>query len=482
MPASQAIFSKVQKTSGISCYKFQKNDLLELNCAYAIMLREEHLISDSTYRQIKKGLLDSFPSVTEQDFEQAKSDIHFAYETALFKVLDPKVACQLHVGRSRNDMYFTLFRMSIRRALLEVMKNLIDLLHTIESHSKLHLETVIPYYTYGQPSQPGTWGHYLESVHEIFTSDLTLMKDIFEFVNTCPMGAAAGIGTSFHIDRERVCQLLGFNRVINNTIVAISDVNYFLRSIFSFVSINTTLVRMAKDLSLFSSSEFAILDCDPGICGGSSIMPQKKNAEALEALRSQALHLNGYFFNCLTASSSSLFPSYETYHFFEKFWDNVNVLIDNIKLMGCVLDNSEIRKDVAYDLALKGFTAATGMAESLTMESKEPFEITHHVVGGMIKKLMSENRLDTQFMTSGLMKEVSNEILGRAITKTDKEIRDMLDPLVSLKAKITGGTPKPEDTISMLKAEIQKTKDLEKWLEQVNNTLKESRERLLRKE
>ena len=142
----------------------------------------------------------------------------------------------------------------------------------------------------------------------------------------------------------------------------------------------------------------------------------------------------------------------------EKFWDNVGTLNDNILLTSEIINGSKIREDVAYLRAREGFTAATGMAEELTKEVGEPFEITHHVVGGMIKHLMSENRLRTTNMTPTLMRDVSKDVLGYEIEKTQDQISVLLDPLESLNAKVTSGTPNPQHTRLLLETDVAKRK------------------------
>ena len=135
-----------------------------------------------------------------------------------------------------------------------------------------------------------------------------------------------------------------------------------------------------------------------------------------------------------------------------------------IELLKLALEHSKIRKDVALARARDGFTAATHMAEQLTMEVGEPFVKTHHIVGNMIHKLMDEDRLALGNMTSELMKEASVKALGFEVDRTDAQIAQMLDPLASLNAKVTGGTPKPEDTEKLLQAGKAASDDAEHWL------------------
>ena len=208
-------------------------------------------------------------------------------------------------------------------------------------------------------------------------------------------------------------------------------------------------------------------------------MPQKKNAEAVELLRAMTSNWEGYFSNCLNASAITLFPVHETYYFYERFWDNTSVLLDNVDLLSCIITHSQIRKEVAYQRALEGFTAATGMAEELTKEIGEPFEITHHIVGGMIKRLMQENRLQTKNMTPELLKEISETVLGHPLEKSQEAISELIDPLSSLNAKTTGGTPKPDDTKLLLEKSLKVLNETRAWYNEMTECLTQCKQKLI---
>lgn len=445
--------------------KYRARPLYYLNRAYARMLFEVGMLAKDEYLLIDKGLTETIKTVSEKDAQGFAGDIHYLYQNALYKAIGEKVGGKLHVGRSRNDMYFSMWRMSLREAILKVVSEVVKTQKLLDRTARENTETVIPYYTYGQPSQPGTWGHYLETVSEMLSADITRLEAAYKTVNQSVMGAAAGIGSSFPLNKERVAELLGFDGVIENTSLGNSAVDYYLETVSAFAILNTTLSRVSSDLMYFAENDVGILDFDDCIAGGSSIMPQKKNAIAPAYLQTASYELPGYFVTCLTsAASQSVFPVMETYQFFRDFWYHTDILLDNIALLRVSIEHSHVRKDVAYERAKEGFTATAGMAEVLTNELKKPFTITHDVVGGMVKTLMNENKLATKNMTPELMAKVSKEVMGEEVRRTQAEIDAMLDPLASLNAKVTGGTPKPADTLKMLDAAAEKTARAEAWL------------------
>ena len=279
------------------------------------------------------------------------------------------------------------------------------------------------------------------------------------------MGAAAGIGSAFPLNKERMAELLGFDGAIENTLMANSAVDYYLELESAMAILSTTLERVGSDLDFFATMECGILEGDKEISSGSSIMPQKKNYGPGALLRCRALSIYSSLQNAMTAAGSvTMFPVHETYSYFEDFWRNADDLIGSLRLLKLALEHSRIRADAALARARDGFTAATHMAEQLTMEIGEPFVKTHHIVGGMIHRLMDEDRLAVENMTGELMREESVKAVGFPVERTDAQIAEMLDPLASLKAKVTGGTPRPEDTRLLLETGQKKREENERWL------------------
>ena len=446
-------FMQANREEGLADFEQRARYQTWLNRAFGMMLVEQNLLSKEDYQKIDRGLVSVQARETMERFKNAAPgmDIYFYYENALYEEIGMDTACKLHVGRSRNDIYFTLWRMSLREAALHLMEEAVETQKAIEKHASENLDTIIPFYTYGQPAQPGTWAHYLMTIHAYLESDLERLRHAYATINKCPMGAAAGIGTAFHLNKYRVAELLGFDGTLENTTVANAAADYFLELISDMAILNTTLGRVGSDLAFFSSAECNILDGDAAVCSGSSIMPQKKNYDPGSTLRSRASHFYSYLSDAMTSAGSvTMFPDHTIFDYYPAFSKNLENVVGSMKILRMALDHTKIRKDVAYLRARDGFTAATHMAEQLTMEVGEPFVKTHHIVGNMIHTLMDEDRLRVENMTPELMKQSSVKMLGIEVDRTQEQINNMLDPLASLNAAVTGGTPKPADTQKLL--------------------------------
>lgn len=458
-------YQNAQRTDILLDLKYRAGNLTVLNRAYARMLAEQGIINKEEYNTISDGLVKIDGIVTEETVNSDKGDVFYLYEQALYDEIGEETACKLHTGRSRNDIYFALWRMSLREAVQKVIEEILDFQRLLEIKISENMETIIPYYTYGQPAQPGTWGHYLMTVHGFLECDVKRLRAAYENVNQSPMGAAAGIGSAFPLDKYRMSELLGFDAVIENSMAANSAVDYYLEALSAMAIVNTTIGRVSNDLMFFADMNCNILACDMTLCGGSSIMPQKKNLEAAGSLRARYNSFAGYLMTCFTAAGSvSLFPVQETYLYFQHLWENVDQLISDLRILGLVIERSEINRERAFSCTRDGFTASTAMAEALADETGQPFVKVHHVVGGMIRTLMDEKRLKVENMTSELMKRESERVLGYELIKDDREIAQMLDPLKSLNEKKTGGTPKPEDVEELLIKGKKVRIENEKWL------------------
>lgn len=474
-------FLDIEKRELLNDFQYKAENQTWLNRAYGKMLVEQNLLSKEDFEVIDRGLRAVQEKLTKDDMMAAShgQDIYFVYENALYQEIGYDTACKLHVGRSRNDIYFTLFRMSLRKATSMIMQEVLDLQKQLESIAEKEMETIIPYYTYGQPSQPGTWGHYLLSIHKCLEQDLGRFHHAYETINQCPMGAAAGIGSAFPLNKYKMAEYLGFDGVIENTVVANSAVDYYLELESAMAILATTLNRVGGDLDFFSSMECGILDGDSFITGGSSIMPQKKNYEPGARLRTMTSPLYTYLTESLIAGGGvSMFPIFDTFSFFGEFWPKVDNLISCIRLLRLSLEHSRIRKDVAREKTLNGFTAATHMAEQLTMEIGEPFVKTHHIVGNMIHELLDEDNLKIREMTPERMKRASVKAVGFEVERSQEEIFAMLDPLNSLSQKVTGGTPKPEDSEKLLAEGIKVRMRNEEWLQKAVDRITDAKKLL----
>ncbi|WNC12309.1 argininosuccinate lyase [Brevibacillus brevis] len=458
-------------------------EMTMMNKAHGLMLVKQGLLDKQSYRKIADGLDKVLNSFRAEDLDGQKGDLYFNLQLAMYQFVGEKVGCQIHLGRSRNDMLGAVYRMETRRALWQVMEHLLSLKRTLLKKAEENLDTVITFYTFGQPAQPGTIAHYYLMLFDALSRDFTRLKAAYLNTNRSPMGAAAGIGTSYPLDRQFVCDLLGFDSVIENSMDSIGSTDYLLEIEMALSLLMSNISKAASDHFFWATDECRTLECGFEVSDGSSIMPQKKNPVALELIRSKSAHCAGVLMDGLMANrNTSMFPNYDSLEARSTFWNGISEATRVLAIFEDVLNYSEVRKEQSYERTKNNFTSAATMAEILSQKYDIPFEDSHHVIGGMIRRLMNQGSLDVKNMTGALLSEVAKETMGIEIMMTDEEVASMMDPLYCLQGKVTGGTPKPADSQKMLTKNRSVLEEETKWLAAAKQQVNSAYERINKSE
>ena len=228
------------------------------------------------------------------EIRRDEEDCHTAIENRLTEKLgDP--GKKIHTGRSRNDQVVTVLRLHSRCFLIELVDACIRLVSTFVGFSESHKLTPMPGRTHLQAAMPSSVGLWAGAYAEELLGHLSLAPSLYDLVDQCPLGSAASYGVPLPLDREMTAALLGFSRVQNNVLYvanARGTTDAWLLTLIEHIGL--TLSRFAQDLILFSLPEFGYFSLPPELCSGSSIMPQKKNPDALELLRAKSATLSHY--------------------------------------------------------------------------------------------------------------------------------------------------------------------------------------------
>ena len=223
--------------------------VVDINIAHVIMLIEQKIIQPHEGSKILKALL----NLSTMSFDPMAEDVHMAIEEAVLKETGPEVGGNLHIAKSRNDQVTTAIRMQLRNELVVLMLQVLQMEDSLLKTGDKHVNTVILEYTHLQAAQPVTFAHYLLSYVQALERDLNRLRQVYERVNLCPLGAGALATTSFPINRERTADLLGFNSVLENSIDAVGSRDFILetQSVLTMCAVN--LSRLAEG---FDSLEF----------------------------------------------------------------------------------------------------------------------------------------------------------------------------------------------------------------------------------
>ena len=261
--------------------------------AHAAMLAEVGLLSTADEKTLRSGLLQILDENHRGEFtiEQTDEDGHTALENRLISLVG-EVGKRIHLGRSRNDQVLTVTRLWMRDYLFSLIDRGCGLVSDLLEFAQRNAGIPMPGRTHMQPAMPSSVGLWAASFAEQFLDDLRNAAALYPYFDQCPLGSGAGYGTPLPLNREKVAELLGFSRVqVNVAYAGLSRGKFESRLLDVLDQIGITLSKLAQDLILYSMPEFGWFTLPQELCTGSSIMPQKRNPDALELMRARAAGL-----------------------------------------------------------------------------------------------------------------------------------------------------------------------------------------------
>jgi len=324
------------------------------------------------------------------EIQPSDEDIHTANERRLSELIGSDVAGKLHTGRSRNDQVATDARLWLRDEIETLGTELLALIEVAVERAANEIDIIMPGYTHLQPAQPIRWSHWMLSHAAGFRRDYQRLQDLKKRVNVMPLGSGALAGHPFNIDRQLLAQDLKFDSVSSNSMDAVADRDYVCEFLFWSSMTGIHLSRFAEDLIIYGSSEFGFVKQSDAYSTGSSLMPQKKNPDALELLRGKA----GPAIGDLTSVLVSLKGIPTTYNKdLQEGWPPLYRAVDMssacIQIATGVLSTLEpIPNKMSESLAPE--MLATDMADYLVRRGV-PFRETHHLAGECVALAESRN-------------------------------------------------------------------------------------------
>lgn len=259
-------------------YIFGFQEMVNLNKAHTIMLVQEGIIDRESAGKILLGLDDMRKSFKLEDLDPKQEELYFCFEQNLLDRIGREAGGKMHTGRSRNDIWACMTRMITRKSIWDVLEEVLKTQDLLLKTCYENLDTLITGYTHMQPAQPTTLAHYFSAYINVLTRDFARIRLAYEFTNECPLGGAAFAGTGFPINRQTVSDLLGFDRILINTIDCVGTRDYLLQTEMAYASMMTELSRVAHDMYIWTTDEFGIWEVGNEIAITSSIMPQKKKS------------------------------------------------------------------------------------------------------------------------------------------------------------------------------------------------------------
>jgi argininosuccinate lyase len=368
---------------------------LRVNRAYVKALAEARVLTASESRKLAQGL-DSIQHyvLSHPDWATRAAkrggrgkiyeDIHTWVEERLTEEIG-EVAGKLRTGRSRNDLVATEMRLFVQDAARELQRAISVLLEALVKRAAESRHYVLPGFTHLQPAQPVLFGHYLLAYFEMFLRDSARVESCRERANELPMGSSAISGTAFPINRQWLALELGFLTPSRNSLDATADRDFVCEMLFACSLIMTHLSRLAEDLLIYATPAFGYVEIDEAYSTGSSLMPQKRNADALELIRGKAARVQGKLVSLLTLLKGlPLAYDRDLQEDKHALFDGFDTTRNAVNLAARIILTLRLNPNRMKAATQLGFLTATDLADELVRRGVS-FAAAHERVGKLVK-------------------------------------------------------------------------------------------------
>lgn len=341
-----------------------------------VLTEQEQQKLELALNELKLEVMEDPKQILASDAE----DIHSWVEQHLIsKVGD--LGKKLHTGRSRNDQVATDLKLWCRQQGQQLLIALDRLQNHMVEVAAMHQDTVLPGYTHLQRAQPVTFAHWCLAYVEMFERDYSRLSDAIHRLDTCPLGSGALAGTAYPMDREELAHNLGFHSATRNSLDSVSDRDHVME-LMSVASISMLhLSRMAEDMIFYNSGESNFIELADTVTSGSSLMPQKKNPDALELIRGKCGRVYGAMAGMMmTVKALPLAYNKDMQEDKEGLFDALDTWNECMEMATLCFEGLNVNKERTLEAAKQGYANATELADYLVAKGI-PFREAHHIVG-----------------------------------------------------------------------------------------------------
>lgn len=361
--------------------------------AHVKMLGDCKIISKEESNHLQEALsnlhddIEADSSILSGDYE----DIHSFVEAKMTEELGA-VGKKMHTARSRNDQVATDMKLYVKDTINQLIILTEEMIAAFLSKGS-EVSVFMPAYTHLQRAQIVPFSYVLKAYVAMFERDIQKMKDAISLMDESPLGAGALAGTTYDINREQTAELLGFSRgVQENTLDAVSSRDFVIDGLQAFAGIMMHMSRFAEEFIIYSSQEFAFVESSDTFATGSSMMPQKKNPDALELIRGKSAKVIGLL-NAMFVTMKGLPLTYnkdmqeDKAIYFEAF-DTTSACV---KILTGVISELQVNEERLKETINEGYLNATEFADYLVRKGI-PFRDAHSIVGELVVFAMDQNK------------------------------------------------------------------------------------------
>ena len=388
---------------------------------HAEMLAKQGIISQDESEKIVDGLSEILAEIEGRKLEidEKCEDIHMFVEGELTRRIG-EVGKKLHTARSRNDQVALDLRLYLRDECDEILELLREVVKAMVSVAEQHVDTILPGYTHLQRAQPITFAQHLLAYCAMFQRDEERIADAMKRMNVSPIGSCALAGTTYDTDRAFEAEKLGFREPCMNSIDGVSDRDFCLELMSAFAITMMHLSRFCEEIILWSSWEFGFVELDDSFTTGSSIMPQKKNADMAELIRGKTGRVYGHLMALFTTLKGlPLAYNKDMQEDKEGIFDSIDTLKMSLRVFAPMVETMKVRKEKMLAAAKEGFINATDLADYLTKKGipfRTAYKLTGQIVGHCIEQgkdleslTLSDYKAFSELFENDLYDEISLE-------------------------------------------------------------------------
>ena len=447
--ATSKIFERIGASNDIDKRLFEEDIFGSI--VHTQMLVKQNIINKKRGNKIINGLKKIRVEIRKNkfNFNNKYEDIHLNIEKRLFAIIGED-AGYLHIARSRNDQVITDFKLWIKKASKETVKNLNDLIKSFLKKSEDNIETIMPGFTHLKNAQPISFAHYLLAYIEMFKRDKKRFISNINYIDECPLGVGALAGTSYRIDRNFTAKKLGFKKPTSNSIDTVSDRDFALDFLSSASICAMHISRFAEEIIIWNSDVFKLIKLDDKMLTGSSIMPQKKNPDPAELIRGKAGKNFGSLQAMLTTMKGLPLSYYKDMQEDKALvFNSYDTLLESIIITNELIKSLKPNKERMLSLSNEGYTTATDFADYLVQNNNLSFREAYKISAKLVN-YAEKNKKKLNQLNFNEVKKMKNDL--------DKNVMKVFDVKHSVNMKTSYGgtsTKNIKKMISKLKKEFK---------------------------
>ncbi|MCY4128514.1 MAG: lyase family protein [Gammaproteobacteria bacterium] len=435
--------------------------MVNANGASLLVLEAQGLINSDLAAKLARAQIAYKRAAEQQGWPSGQN--YLIFEEAMIEKLGPE-GSNVHIGRSRQDLHGIARRMLVRLKTLEYYESLLEARTALLEAASRHSDVVIPAYTHGVPSQPTTYAHLLLAFDAAFSRDIKRLQNAIERLNLSQLGVAAGSGSSFNLDRERLGSWLGFKGIVANTYDAnfLSTADYKLEISAVMSQSIATISKFLANVHAQQRNPRPWIYLSDDLVSGSSIMPQKRNPRELDRIRTLVAQVIGGT-NALQMMNHNVDTGMHDYRTVAPLIETMD-LAESVNLrFALLLDGIHVDDEVAMTELLDGFSTSTEIAETLYREARVPFRTAHEYAKKVVEYARDTEQLLTN-VASNELERIYQDVVGEDLPVPVEAIENAIDPRLFIEMRDISGGPS-EKAISAAIGEQRRSLAIdEQWL------------------